>query len=65
MARWTTENTEGFTATELDTMNAAQETLEAMLDGVEAENIADLLNNSYVPGVTVDQLVAKVSALTA
>ena len=58
MSRWTEENTEGFTAQELATMNEAQARLEAAHPEVDPGNLADRLNNAFTPGATVDQLVA-------
>jgi len=58
MTRWTENNTEGFTPTELNMMNAAQEQLEAAHPGVDPSNIADIINNAFRPGVTVADLVA-------
>ena len=61
MARWTEENTEGFTAAELSDMNEAQAALEEMMPGVDESNIADLLNNAFRPGMSVEDLIAAVS----
>jgi hypothetical protein len=59
MARWTEENTEGFTSDDLVELNAAQEMLEA--DGfAEPENIADLLNNVWVDGANAASLYTAV-----
>lgn len=62
MTKWTTQNTEGFTADELATMNAAQAALEVANPGIDVGNIADLLNNEFLPGITDDALVAAVQA---
>lgn len=59
MTRWTEQNTEGFTAAELDELNAAQAMLEAD-EFADAGNIADLLNNAWVPGMTSADLYAAV-----
>lgn len=74
MIRFTTSNTENFTAAELATMNAAfdQIVAEAGLDGDEmmaeqyADSVADALNNAYASGpenMSVDDLVAAADAL--
>lgn len=59
MTRWTENNTEGFTAEELEILNDAQERLESDNPGIDASNISDLLNNTWVPGITADELVSK------
>ena len=59
MTRWTEENTEGFTATELAAMNEAQNMLEA--DGfAESDSIADMLNNAFLPGMSSAELYTAV-----
>ena len=58
MTKWTAENTEGFTTEELAVMNEAQERIEAQ-SGADESNIADFLNNAFLPGVTADDLVAQ------
>ena len=66
MTTWTEDNTEGFTAAELDAMNDAQERLESAFGGVDSKHISDRLNNAFCPGMTADDLVEAVSArLTA
>ena len=60
MTRWTEENTEGFTASELAEMNAAQAALEAEWIDVDPSNIADKLNNAFCPGMTAENLIAAV-----
>ena len=59
MTKWTETNTEGFTASELDALNDAQAMLEAD-DFAEPENIADLLNNAFQPGMTAADLYTAV-----
>lgn len=52
---WTMENTEGFTQAELNELNEALEML--MRDSfAEAENLNDMLNNAYYPGMTAADL---------
>lgn len=58
MARWTENNTEGFTAAELDMLNRAQAALEAEAPDMDPANIADRLNNAFVPGITEADLIA-------
>ncbi len=55
MTKWTEDNTEG----ELDELNAAQTELELLTDWDE-QNIADLINDAWVPGITAEALVAAV-----
>lgn len=62
MARWTQDNTEDFTADELAMMNEAQAALEAAFPDADDANIADMLNNAFIPGATVEGLIAAVSA---
>ena len=59
MTRWTMENPEGFTAAELAELNAAQIMLEAD-DFAESENIADMLNNAWLPGMKAADLYTAV-----
>jgi hypothetical protein len=59
MTRWTENNTEGFTTAELEELNAAQEMLEAD-DFAEPQNIADMLNNAWVPGMNAADLYTAV-----
>lgn len=58
MARFTEDNTEGFTAEELVTLNEAQDRIEAANFGVDPINISDALSNAWTPGITVDDLVS-------
>ena len=46
--KWTDENTENFSADELDILNAAQDILERET-GLEPQTVADLLNNAWLP----------------
>ena len=65
MARFTTDNTEGFTAAELREMNRALDILAA--EGYENthNHISDFINNAYVPGMTADEYVAAYKARSA
>ena len=58
MTKWTEDNTEGFTTEELEAMNAAQAALEAEYPDAEPQTIADRLNNAFIPGASVSDLVA-------
>lgn len=57
MTAWTHDNTEGFTDEQLAVLNDAQSRLEQENPGADPENISDHLNNAFIPGVTVEQLV--------
>lgn len=57
MTTWTHDNTEGFTDEQLEVLNDAQSRLEAKNPDADPQNIADHLNNAFVPGITVEQLV--------
>ena len=57
---WTKENTEGFSDTELAALSAAQAELEQRF-AVDASNIADILNNEWLPGMTAADLVTAAS----
>lgn len=56
---FTLDNTDGFTQADLDRLNAAAALLDT--DGIDAQNIADILNNAWYDGITVDELVAAAS----
>ena len=55
---WTAQNTEGFTAADLDTLNAAQDALQDAAPGIDPANVADLINNAWRPGITAADLIA-------
>jgi len=65
MTRWTESNTEDFTTEELAAMNEAQSALEVAHPAADGSNIADMLNNAFVPGITAADLIAAVSARIA
>ena len=58
MTRWTENNTEGFTVHELDVLNRAQAAVEAAAPELDPANIADRLNNAWIPGMTEAALIA-------
>jgi len=60
MTQFTEQNTEGFTAEELSTLNAAYDALIGELDrrGMEPSNLCDILNNLWFTGMTSEELVA-------
>ena len=62
MVRWTERNTEGFTADELATLNDTHERLDAAHPDVDEMTIDDMINNAWIPGATVSDLVAAVTA---
>lgn len=52
---FTDMNTEGFTESDLATMNAALRALEA--EGVDPDHAADILNNAFQPDITLNELL--------
>lgn len=62
MIRYTEDNTEGFSATELATLNAAHDRVAAALPGMDEKSIADALTNSFIDGITIDDLIAVATA---
>lgn len=64
---WREDNTDGFSAEELETLNIAHERLRSRADEIddgdisEAMNgaISDALNNAFTDGVTAEQLEAR------
>lgn len=55
---FTMDNTEGFTADDLDLMNEALEIL--LADGIDESNASDIVNNNWQEsGNTVDSLTAR------
>lgn len=60
MAHFTTSNTEGYNANELEILNAAFEALEA--DGFDNEmsRIDDAIANAWYEGMTAAELVSAV-----
>lgn len=60
---WTTENTEGFTQSELDTMNTVLERVFADVEGYDQasiDSINDAITNAWADGITEAQLEASV-----
>ena len=57
MTAWNRENTEAFTAADLEALNEAQTRLEAANPNVDPSNISDRLNNAWFPGATASELV--------
>lgn len=57
---FTTDNTTGFSADELDTLNTALEELKAQYPAVDEKNLHDLLNDHWIDGATAAELVARV-----
>ena len=58
MIRYTEDNTEGFSAADLATLNAAHDLIAAAAPGMDEQSIDDALTNSWIEGMTVDRLVA-------
>ncbi len=55
---WTTENTEGFTQTELDTINAVRATMLQGFTG-DPKSIDDAINNAWHTGISYERLARK------
>jgi len=60
MVRFTENNTEGFTAQDIDTLNAALNRLVELGLSDDMNYLSDRLNNAWFEGATVDDLVATV-----
>jgi hypothetical protein len=58
MTHFTTDNTEGFSAADLATLNAAHDLIAAAEPGMDEKSIDDAITNSWIEGMTVDRLVA-------
>lgn len=58
MIRYTEDNTEGFSAAELATLNAAHDLIAAAEPGMDEKSIDDAITNAFIDGMTVDRLVA-------
>ena len=58
MIRYTEDNTEGFSAAELATLNAAHDLIAAAEPGMDEKSISDAITNSWIEGMAVDHLVA-------
>ena len=62
MTKFTESNTEGFTNSELDVLNAAYEQIMETVDPEfedDTHAVSDGLNNSWIQGDTVESLVAR------
>ena len=62
MTYFTADNTEGFTAAELNEMNRALEMLADEGHKNDENHISDFINNAYFPGRTADDYVAAYKA---
>lgn len=58
MARFTENNTEGFTAAELAELNRALDMLDAEGYANDENHVSDFLNNAWFNGASADELVA-------
>jgi hypothetical protein len=58
MIRYTEDNTEGFSAADLATLNAAHDLIAAAEPGMDEKSIDDAITNSWIEGMAVDHLVA-------
>lgn len=58
MTTWTHENTEGFTDTQLEMINRVAERVRQAASGIEDSSINDAINNSWIEGITEDDLLA-------
>ena len=63
MTTWTHENTDGFTDTQLEMINRVAERVRQIADGIEAGSISDAINNSWIEGITEDDLFAEACRL--
>ena len=54
---WTEQNTEGFSADDLDMLNSIQAELEEEFRGIDPGNISAILNNAWVDGIAHDDLL--------
>lgn len=59
MARFTERNTEGFSASDLETLNAAIDELAALGVDDDMDRVSDRLNNIWFEGATVEDLVTE------
>lgn len=57
MTYWNSDNTEGFSADDLEMLNEIQVELQAENPNIDAQNIADILNNAWVEGIDYDTLI--------
>lgn len=57
MAYFTENNTEGFTAEELATLNAALDRLAELGIHDDMDSVSDRINNAWFKGATVEDLV--------
>lgn len=58
MARYTDDNTEGFSAAELAVMNDAFDRIAIVAPEMDEKSIDDAITNTWVEGMMVDALVA-------
>ena len=61
MEYWTIENTDGFSAAELDMLNLAQSELMRRHPDIDAANICDRINNAFYTGVSYQNLIMQAS----
>lgn len=61
MTKFTADNTEGFTAQELNVLNRAREAIcnKHGSDEQFSKSVSDILNNVWIEGASVEYLVAK------
>lgn len=55
---WTTENTEGFSRQDLDTINAVLDRIAADAAEIDPANINDAINNAWIDGIGEAELEA-------
>jgi hypothetical protein len=58
MDKWREDNTEGFSKSDLEMLNRVQDRIQVEHPGVDASNIADMINNAWVDGNSEDELYA-------
>lgn len=61
MSAWNEQNTEGFSADELEMLSNAQRRLASEFPGIDESNLSDLLNNAWYPGIAENEIVDAVS----
>jgi len=55
MSKWTMEDTEGFTQSELDMINSVRETLLTEFQG-DPERVDEAITNAWQDGISPDEL---------
>lgn len=61
MAKFTDDNTEGFSHSDLKLLNTVFDRLKSWFPGVDEKNIADAVNNAWCDGINERDLYASAS----